>query len=48
MEQNRLRWFDYIFCVMYADVITAGIIAMNPIVIVIGFLGYVIYEFLRK
>ena len=48
MKQYKLQWFDYIFCFLYADIIAAGIMATNPIVITIGFLGYLIYEFVRK
>jgi hypothetical protein len=43
-----MRWYDYLICLMAADHITAGIMQMNLMLILLGVVGYVLWEKYRK
>lgn len=39
-----MRWYDYAFCVMAADMISASIIHMDLFLALMGIIGYLIWE----
>lgn len=43
-----MRWYDYIVCVWFADLIAGGLFSGNLIVLSAGLFGYDIYEGFRK
>ena len=43
-----MRWYDYVTCYLFADVITAGLFSGNWVVLGAGVLGYDVYESYRK
>lgn len=42
-----MRWFDYCWCLLFADFISAGLISYNTFLVTIGLLGYLVYERIR-
>ena len=42
-----MRWYDYVFCVIYADSIVASIFTGNIFLLTISVGGYAAYEWLR-
>ena len=46
--QSNLKWYDYFFCFLYADMISAGIVSLNPVTAIIGIVLYIVYELTRK
>lgn len=43
-----MKWYDYLICVMAADHISAGIMQMNIVLVMIGGVGYIMWEHARK
>lgn len=47
-EQVELKWYDYLACWWFADMISAGLLLGNIFVLTIGILSYILYEDFRK
>lgn len=45
---KTLKWYDYVVCVIIADVITAGFLSGSFFLSITGFLAYDLYETWRK
>jgi hypothetical protein len=45
---SKLKWYDYFFCMLYADMISAGIVNFDIWVFTIGVFLYIVYELTRK
>ena len=43
-----MKWYDYLWCIMLADLITAALLGFNMGLLSIGFGGYIMYEKMRK
>lgn len=43
-----MKFFDYVWCLMFADFISSGIVNMNPWIGLFGLSGYILYEAVRK
>jgi|DEB0MinimDraft_4_1074332.scaffolds.fasta_scaffold26353_5 hypothetical protein len=43
-----MRWYDYVICFLFADIIAGGILTANLLAIGIGVMGYEFYEGFRK
>jgi len=39
-----MKWYDYLFCIVAADAISAGLFSLNIFLLALGILGYIIYE----
>lgn len=48
MNENKMKWYDYIICVIAADMFSAAIFAFNPIVLVLAIIYWASYEHIRK
>ena len=42
-----MRWYDYIAALLLADIISAGIVYVDPLMSVYGIILYLMYENLR-
>ena len=43
-----MRWYDYVICFLFADIIAASLFSGNWVVLGAGVLGYDVYESYRK
>ena len=43
-----MKWYDYLACFWFADIISAGLIAGNFIFLTLGVISYIMYEKSRK
>ena len=43
-----MKWYDYLACFWFADVISAGFFVGNIFILTIGILSYILYEDMRK
>ena len=43
-----MRWYDYIACFWFADIIAASLISVNILWLTIGVISYIFYESMRK
>lgn len=48
MCTNMLKWYDYVACLLFADLIVSGIFFGYWINLGVGILGYDLYESYRK
>jgi len=48
MNKNKIKWHDYIICVIVADVFSGAIFAFNPIILTLAIIYWASYEHLRK
>lgn len=43
-----MRWYDYLICVWFADVISTGLVHSQWILLISGLISYIAYENMRK
>jgi hypothetical protein len=43
-----MRWHDYFLCTYFADLISAGLVHSNMVLLFLGALSYIVYENFRK
>ncbi len=43
-----MKWYDYVLCLVFADLMTAGILGPNMILSWGGFGVYIMYEKMRN
>ena len=43
-----MKWYDYFFCLLYADIISASVVHFNFIGLISGIGLYIVYELTRK
>ena len=43
-----MRWYDYVACIYFADIISVGLVNFAIIPLTLGVLSYMLYEDWRK
>ena len=43
-----MKWYDYLACLWFAEILSAGLIFMDIFLLTLGIFLYMLYENLRK
>jgi len=41
---KKIKWYDYLACIWFADIITAGLLSGNILAVSLGIFSYFLYE----
>jgi hypothetical protein len=47
-KSTKLDWFDIFVCLLFADMLSAGLVNLNILLLISGIAGYTLYERIRK